>query len=88
MPQGRCVLCGRIGFVHTHHAFEGGGRKKRAEKYGLLYPLCPDCHTLSDYSAHRCTETALKIKRAAQRKFERESGTREEFIKIFGRNYL
>ena len=86
MPQGRCVLCHRVGFVHIHHAFEGG-RKKRAEKYGLLYPLCPDCHTLSDKSVHRCHETELIIKRAAQRKFEREH-TREEFIKEFGRSYL
>lgn len=87
MAEGRCALCKHEGFVHIHHAFEGG-RKKRAEKYGLLVQLCPNCHTLSDVSVHRCRDTELKIKRAAQRKFERESGTREEFIKIFGRSYL
>ena len=83
---GRCFLCRRDGFVHRHHIFEGA-RRHLSEEYGLVVPLCPECHTESDCSAHRCTSTALMLKRAAQRKFER-SHAREEFIELFGRNYL
>lgn len=83
---GRCFLCRRDGFVHRHHIFEGA-RRHLSEEYGLVVPLCPECHTERDFSAHRCTDTAVMLKRAAQRKFER-SHTREEFIKLFGRNYL
>ena len=84
--QGKCVLCGRVGFVHRHHIYEGC-RRRLSERYGFVVPLCPDCHTVSEYAVHRCAKTALMLKRAAQRKFER-THTREEFMKIFGRNYL
>lgn len=84
---GTCLLCRRYGFVHEHHIFEGA-RRHLSEQYGLVAPLCPDCHTLSDYAVHRCTKTALILKRAAQQKFERDGHTREEFIRLFGRNYL
>ena len=83
---GTCLLCRRHGFVHRHHIFEGA-RRHLSEQYGLVVPLCPDCHTESDFSVHRCTETALALKRAGQRKFER-THSREEFIKLFGRSYL
>lgn len=83
---GQCFLCRREGFVHRHHIFEGA-RRHLSEKYELVVPLCPECHTESDYSAHRCTDTAVMLKREAQRKFEREH-TREEFIKLFGRSWL
>ena len=83
---GRCFLCRSDGFVYRHHIFEGA-RRHLSEEYGLVVPLCTECHTESDFSAHRCTETALALKRAGQQKFER-THSREEFIKLFGRNYL
>jgi hypothetical protein len=86
MPYGKCVLCGRVGNMHKHHIFEGD-RRQRSERYGMTCLLCPPCHVHTDVAVHRCRETDLKLKRAAQRKFEREH-TREGFIKLFGRSYL
>ena len=85
MPEGRCVLCGRLGYMHRHHIFEGSLRK-RSERYGMVCLLCPYCHT-GDFGVHMDEKLNKKLKRAAQRKFEREH-TREEFIKLFGRSYL
>lgn len=48
--------------------------------------LCARHHT-SDYGVHFNKELDLKLKRMGQKKFE-EKHTREEFIRLFGRNYL
>ena len=86
MPHGKCVLCGKVGFVHLHHIFEGSLRK-RSERYGMTCLLCPVCDVYGDHSVHMDENTNRKLKRAAQRKFERKH-TREDFIKLFGRSYL
>ena len=87
MPEGRCVLCGKLGYMYEHHIFEGNGRRKRSERYGMTCLLCYHCHT-GDNGVHMNEKLNKKLKRAAQRKFENEVGTREEFIKLFGRSYL
>lgn len=86
MAEGKCVICGKVGFMHVHHIFEGSLRK-RSERYGMTCLLCPYCHVYSPNSVHLNENTNKKLKRAAQRKFEREH-TREDFIKLFGRSYL
>lgn len=77
------MLCGRIGFCHRHHIYEGD-RRQRSERFGMVVTLCPYCHE----RAHNETRVNLLLKKAGQRKFERKDGTREQFIKIFGRSYL
>ncbi len=40
-----CVICDAPA-EHNHHTLSGSDRK-RADKYGLIVPLCGDCHNLS-----------------------------------------
>lgn len=52
--------------------------------YGMWCDLCRDCHT----EVHQGNgELNNKLKRDAQTAFEKRF-TREEFIQIFGKNYL
>lgn len=85
-----CYLCGRNGNsdrLEEHHIFNKSERKF-SEKYGLKVWLCGErCHRNGKYAVHRCNETAVRLKREAQEKFE-ETHTREEFMQIFGKNYL
>lgn len=71
--------------VHEHHIFYGHNRKK-SEKYGMKVYLCPRHHT-GDMGVHNGNKTLdLTLKMIAQRKFEEVY--KEEFIEIFGKNYL
>ena len=87
-----CWLCGRNGStdpLDRHHIF-GGPYRKKSEKYGLVVDLCHNsCHIFGEYAVHRNRETMQMLRRCGQRRAMREQGwTTEEFIKVFGKNYL
>ena len=63
-----------------------GANKKKAEQYGLILPLCINHHTGAE-GVHTKPEKMLACRQMAQRKFEEEH-TRDEWVKIFGKNYL
>lgn len=85
--QKQCYVCGQVTNLHDHHIFFGKNRKK-SEKYGMKVWLCYLHHKGIDGVHEKYGhELDLKLKKIAQRKFE-ETHTREEFMKIFGRNYL
>ena len=86
--KGFCYICGATEDIHRHHVFFGTANKEWAERYGLTVHLCVNCHELSPTSVHQCRETNYMLKRIGQRAFEREHGTRKEFMKVFGKNYL
>lgn len=75
----QCAICGN-NQVHCHHIFEGRNRKN-STKYGMIVPLCKNHH---DW-VHKTNYKGFKEK--AQKEFEK-THSREEFINIFGRNYL
>lgn len=85
-----CYLCGRNGngdVLESHHCI-GASNRNNSEKYGLKVWLCGDrCHRNGKNAVHRNRKTDLKLKRIAQAKFE-ETHSREEFVSIFGKNYL
>lgn len=81
-----CFECRTTQDLQDHHIFFGTANRKQAEKYGLKVWLCMRHHTGSE-GVHSDREFDLKLKEMAQAKFE-ETHSREEFIKIFGRNYL
>jgi hypothetical protein len=87
--QGECHVCGKSGYVERHHIL-GGKNRKKCDRYPLLkIPLCPDCHRgTNGVHGKNGHELNLKFKKTAQILFETHYGTREEFIKLFGRNYL
>lgn len=82
----QCYVCGTEQYLHRHHIFYGPNRKW-SEKYGLTVWLCGRHHNLSNEGVHFNKELDLRIKQIGQRAFEREH-TREEFVQIFGKNYL
>lgn len=65
-----------------------GSRRKHSEEHGLWVWLRHDVHlAMHD---HRPPYETLEndLKRVAQEAFEANGGTREEFMAIFGCNYL
>lgn len=81
-----CFICGAIADLHEHHVLFGPFRKK-AEHFGLKVFLCPYHHNMSDYGVHFNKKIDVELKKMAQRKFE-ESHSREEWMRIFEKNYL
>lgn len=79
-----CHLCGRNNATEMHHMLHGPYRKK-ADKLGLVVPLCRDCH-------YRLHNTDKRLDRQLQREAEQtllnRGWTREKFIAEFGKNYL
>lgn len=87
-----CFLCGKNGAtdpLECHHILFGSANRKLSEKYGLTVWLCGDsCHRNGPLSVHRNREVADRVKAIAQSRWEFNYGTREDFIRLFGRNYL
>lgn len=93
--EGVCYLCGEgprwtgavFDRLEEHHVF-GGPRRKASEKYGLkVYLHGVKCHQEGKDSAHKNKATRMMLQALAQKRFEKDHA-REEFVKIFGKNYL
>lgn len=78
-----CCNCGSMVQLTKHEIFEGRNRKN-SMKYGFVLPLCLNCHR----QLQEDKDFANKWHKKAQEYFEKNVGTREEFIEIFRRNYL
>ena len=83
----RCYLCGRYGHTEEHHIF-GGPNRTLSEKYGLKVYLCLECHSSGKHAVHRDKAVMDELHRQGQEAFENQIGSREQFRKIFGRNWL
>ncbi len=81
-----CLIC-KNPTVHKHHIYYGTANRKKSEAYGCWCYLCPWHHNLSNAGVHFNKALDLKLKKHCQLKFE-EKYSREEFIAIFGKNYL
>ena len=73
--------------VERHHIF-GAANKERSEKYGFIAPLRPDLHPNGVFAGKDAKNVDLVLKTKAQTYYEEHYGTREDFIKEFGRSYL
>ena len=84
----RCFLCGSYNWLEYHHIF-GAARKKLSEKYGLMVYLCHYCHNEPPDGVHHNKESRLYLQRTAQQKaMQYHDLSVEDFIGIFGKNYL
>lgn len=83
-----CLICGSYN-VEEHHIFFGKSKRKLSEKYGLKVWLCNYHHTGSNIAVHGKDGDKLnkELKQLGQKAFEWQH-TREEFMQIFGKNYL
>lgn len=84
----RCFVCGTERDLESHHVFFGYPKRQKSEKYGLKVWLCADHHR-GEHGVHGKygLELNVELKEAAQVAFEK-THSREEFMQIFGRNYL
>ena len=80
-----CIVCGKP-HPHKHEVFFGS-KRKLSIKYGMVLPLCY-LHHEGDESQHKDREIDLQYKKKAQAIWESTYGTREDFIRIFGKSYL
>lgn len=76
-------------YCHRHHIFYGPYRSK-SEEYGFVIPIACYLHENEAESVHGNPNQGLdlKLKQMAQQYFEEHYGTRDEFIRIFGKNRL
>ena len=65
----------------------GTANRRLSEHYGLKVYLCPYHHRNGPEAAHRCRQTDILLKQAAQRAFERKY-SHEKWMEVFCRNYL
>lgn len=76
-----CYMC-KKNPVDIHEIY-GGNNRRQSMKYGFCIPLCRLHHRMVTNKS----SVSLIFKKACQEKFE-ETHTREEFMKIIGKNYL
>lgn len=82
--QKRCYLCGTSQGLESHHIF-GGPNRPKSEKYGLKVWLCRGCHT-GPYGVHNQPALMKEMRAMGQEAFEAKYD--EDFVSIFGRDYL
>lgn len=73
--------------IERHHVF-GGYNRARSEKYGYIAPLLGELHPNGVKAPKEWQEIDGHLKRACQQHYEKYHGTREEFIREFGRSWL
>lgn len=83
-----CLVCHTIYNLHRHHIFYGRGNRKLSEKYGCWVYLCAEHHNMSDFGVHFYKALDDNLKARCQTEWEKRYGSREDFIKIFGKSYL
>lgn len=78
-----CYVCGKPR-QQFHHIMNGAYRKK-SEKYGLIVPICEQCHREVHDSPDQ--ELNKKLKAIAQADFMKDHSF-AEWLRIFGKSYL
>lgn len=81
-----CLVCHTRRGLHRHHVF-GGPNRPISERTGMTVWLCGRHHNMSRDGVHRNKCLDMEVKRLAQHTFE-QYRSREEFMELFGRNYL
>ncbi len=81
-----CWVCGKTRCLEEHHCMGGNPNRKNSEKYGLKIWLCLEHHR-GQTGVHNDQALCDFVHQVAQQAFEKEH-SREEFMTIFGKNYL
>lgn len=81
-----CMLCKKRKATEIHHLIPGRANRMKCDKLGLIMQVCSSCHI--EIHTNTGSGLYLRAKQIAQEVFEKQIGTREEFIKIFNKNYL
>lgn len=84
-----CYICGRYAEAE-HHLIFGSSQRELCEDDGIKIPICNCCHNMGEitYRIHDNPEAERLSKIFGQLIYEREIGTRESFIKRYGKSYM
>ena len=84
-----CYITGQTNNLHKHYIFFGNPWRQISEENGFFVYLAGYLHNQSNEGVHgkNGRELDLLLKRHCQRKYE-ETHSREEFLKLIGKNYL
>ena len=77
-----CIMCGKP--KDNLHEIYMGKNRLNSMKYGFVIPVCIRCHHI----CHKDSHIQEFWHKKGQLYYEREIGSRNEFIEIFKRNYL
>lgn len=80
-----CIICGNPNY-ERHHIYGGVANRPKSEKYGFVVNLCRKHHAEIHRNTHGKISEALR--QECQRYYEKNIGTREDFIKEFGKSRL
>lgn len=83
----RCYVCGRTP-VDGHHTIYGTSNRKISDKFSYIVPLCIDHHTGQNGVHNGNKKLDIHLKQMTQKHFEEHHGSREDFIRLFGKSYL
>ena len=87
--KGKCFICGRHMPTESHHIFFGTANRKLSDKYGLKVDLCHECHNEPPNGVHFSNIQCRFLQKIAQSEAMRYYGwSKDEFMQIFGRNYI
>ena len=87
--KGKCFICGRHMPTESHHIFFGAANRKLSEKFGLKVDLCHECHNEPPNGVHFSNIQCRFLQKIAQSEAMRYYGwSKDEFMQIFGRNYI
>lgn len=83
-----CWVCGARNNLHTHHCYYGVKNRKISDREGFIVRLCLLHHEGTDgVHGKNGHELDLRLKQECQKAYE-EYHTRDDFVKLIGRNYL
>ena len=83
-----CFICKTKYGLQYHHVVFGAGKRQLSEREGLTVWLCREHHTGSN-GVHLNHDLDLQLKQIVEKRWmEVNNKTEEDFIKIFGKNYL
>lgn len=84
-----CYICGTQQNLHRHHIYPGNGRRQISEREGCWCYLCFSHHNGSSHGVHFDKELDMQLRKECERKWmEKNDATAEDFIRIFGINYI
>lgn len=91
--NGTCYLCIRLHgdfrihrITHEHHIYDGPNRSI-SEAEGFKTYLCLEHHQYGPEAVHNNKENMRILQQDCQKEYER-THTREEFMRLIGRNFL
>lgn len=85
----KCFVCETPNNLHEHHVIYGVANRKKSEEYGLKVWLCQEHHVGSN-GVHNNIALDYELKAIAEIKWLTYDWSRSinDFVKIFGKNYL